>query len=106
MKEKIYLNNYFLDIFLFLQIPLIKVYFTFCSLENKRRSKHISRTLNPQWHQTVMFQDLHREELQNKMLEITVWDYDRFKTNDFLGEVIIDLSGMCCNYHLTFFLHI
>jgi protein piccolo len=40
-----------------------------------------------------MFQELHREELQNKMLEITVWDYDRFKTNDFLGEVIIDLSG-------------
>lgn len=63
------------------------------SLENKRRSKHISRTLNPQWHQTVMFQNLHREELKNKMLEITVWDYDRFKTNDFLGEVIIDLSG-------------
>ena len=68
-------------------------YFLIFSLENKRRSKHISRTLNPQWHQTVMFQELHREELKNKMLEITVWDYDRFKTNDFLGEVIIDLSG-------------
>ncbi|XP_063438863.1 uncharacterized protein LOC134719876 isoform X1 [Mytilus trossulus] len=73
--------------------PFVKIYLLpgRC-LENKRRSKHISRTLNPQWHQTVMFQDLHREELQNKMLEITVWDYDRFKTNDFLGEVIIDLS--------------
>ena len=24
---------------------------------------------------------------------MTVWDYDRFKANDFLGEVVIDLSG-------------
>ncbi|KAK0062512.1 serine-rich adhesin for platelets-like isoform X3 [Biomphalaria pfeifferi] len=59
--------------------------------ENKRRTKHIARTLNPEWHQTVMFQDVARLELQNKVLEITVWDYDRFKANDFLGELIIEL---------------
>ncbi|KAK3733852.1 hypothetical protein RRG08_031793 [Elysia crispata] len=59
--------------------------------ENKRRTKHIPRTLNPEWHQTVMFQDVARLELQNKVLEITVWDYDRFKANDFLGELIIEL---------------
>ncbi|CAG5117897.1 unnamed protein product, partial [Candidula unifasciata] len=59
--------------------------------ENKRRTKHIPRTLNPEWHQTVMFQDVARLELQNKVLEVTVWDYDRFKTNDFLGELIIEL---------------
>lgn len=61
--------------------------------ENKRRTKHIPRTLNPEWHQTVMFQDVARLELQNKVLEVTVWDYDRFKTNDFLGELIIELRG-------------
>jgi len=36
---------------------------------------------------------MHREELQYKKLEITVWDYDRFKANDFLGQVTIDLKG-------------
>jgi hypothetical protein len=36
---------------------------------------------------------MHREELQYKMLEFTVWDYDRFKANDFLGQVTIDLKG-------------
>ena len=63
------------------------------SSENKRRTKHISRTLNPEWHQKVTFQDVHHEEVKYKTLEITVWDYDRFKANDFLGEVVIDLSG-------------
>lgn len=61
--------------------------------ENKRRTKHIAKTLNPEWHQTVMFHDVARLELQNKVLEITVWDYDRFKANDFLGELIIELRG-------------
>lgn len=36
---------------------------------------------------------MHREELQYKKLEFTVWDYDRFKANDFLGQVIIDLKS-------------
>ena len=61
--------------------------------ENKRRTKHIARTLNPEWHQTLVFQDVARGELQNKVLELTVWDYDRFKANDFLGELILELSG-------------
>lgn len=65
------------------------------SQENKRRTRHISRTLNPEWHQTLMFQNVARGELLNKVLEITLWDYDRFKTNDFLGELILELSGQC-----------
>ena len=64
-----------------------------CRPENKRRTKHIARTLNPEWHQTLVFQDVARGELQNKVLELTVWDYDRFKANDFLGELILELSG-------------
>lgn len=36
---------------------------------------------------------MHREELQYKMLEFTLWDYDRFKSNDFIGQVTIDLKG-------------
>lgn len=69
------------------------------SQENKRRTKHISKNLNPVWDHTVLYGNMHREELQYKMLEFTVWDYDRFKANDFLGQVTIDLKGMlffCC----------
>ena len=28
-------------------------------------------------------------QLKKKTLEVTVWDYDRFSSNDFLGEVSI-----------------
>jgi Ca2+-dependent lipid-binding protein len=53
----------------------------------------VSKTLNPVWNQTVIYGHMHREELQYKKLEFTVWDYDRFKANDFLGQVTIDLKS-------------
>ncbi|KAK3610547.1 hypothetical protein CHS0354_008982 [Potamilus streckersoni] len=73
--------------------PFVKIYLLpgRCS-ENKRRTKYISRTLNPEWHETVVFHNIHPEELKYKTLELTVWDYDRFKANDFLGEVVLDLA--------------
>lgn len=65
----------------------------FFSAENKRRIKHVAKTLNPLWNHTVVYGNVHHEELQNKKLEFTVWDYDRFKSNDFLGQVTIDLKS-------------
>ena len=106
--------------------------------ENKRRTKTITKTLNPEWNQTLVYSPVLQSELHTKTLEFTVWDYDRsedsmcitvrgfvscfiiyyfihvlcvfcawlmsslslkcclnpsrFKPNDFLGEVIIDLN--------------
>lgn len=34
----------------------------------------------------ILFLEL---QLKKKTLEVTVWDYDRFSSNDFLGEVSI-----------------
>ncbi|KAI1905481.1 hypothetical protein AGOR_G00016640 [Albula goreensis] len=63
------------------------------SAENKRRTKHMQKSLNPEWNQTVIYKNIHLEQLKKKTLEVTVWDYDRFSSNDFLGEVLIDLSN-------------
>ncbi|MBN3322862.1 PCLO protein, partial [Atractosteus spatula] len=63
------------------------------SAENKRRTKHVQKSLNPEWNQTVIYKNIHLEQLKKKTLELTVWDYDRFSSNDFLGEVLIDLSN-------------
>jgi len=37
--------------------------------------------------------NLTRQQLTSQTLELTVWDYDRFKTHDFLGEVSLNMSG-------------
>uniref|UniRef100_A0A3B4CVH6 Uncharacterized protein n=1 Tax=Pygocentrus nattereri TaxID=42514 RepID=A0A3B4CVH6_PYGNA len=63
------------------------------SAENKRRTKYVQKTQNPEWNQTVIYKNIHLEQLKRKTLEVTVWDYDRYSTNDFLGEVLIDLSN-------------
>ncbi|CAF1169552.1 unnamed protein product, partial [Adineta ricciae] len=74
--------------------PFVKVYLLpGRDQENKRRIKHVSKTLNPVWNHTVIYGHIHREEIQYKKLEFTVWDYDRFKANDFLGQVTIDLKN-------------
>ena len=60
--------------------------------ENKRRTKTITKTLNPEWNQTLVYAPVLSSELPFKTMEFTVWNYDRFKPNDFLGEVIIDMA--------------
>lgn len=62
--------------------------------DNKRRTKHVLKNLNPEWNSTVIYPNVHQEELKYKTLEFTVWDWDRFKSNDFLGILKIELSGL------------
>ncbi|KRZ12749.1 Uncharacterized protein T11_12617 [Trichinella zimbabwensis] len=68
--------------------PFVKIYI----LPERRRTKFIARSNNPIWNQTVVYKDLNLEQALGKMLEFTVWSYDRFKQNTFLGKVIINLS--------------
>ncbi|KAM8974113.1 protein piccolo isoform 2-T2 [Pelodytes ibericus] len=63
------------------------------SAEYKRRTKYVQKSLNPEWNQTVIYKNISMEQLKKKTLEVTVWDYDRFSSNDFLGEVLMDLSN-------------
>ncbi|KAL2102165.1 hypothetical protein ACEWY4_001333 [Coilia grayii] len=63
------------------------------SAESRRRSKHVQRSLNPEWNQTVIYKNIQLEQLRKKTLEVSVWDYDKCSSNDFLGEVLIDLSN-------------
>ncbi|KAJ1164509.1 hypothetical protein NDU88_004946 [Pleurodeles waltl] len=74
--------------------PFVKVYLLpGRGAEYKRRTKHVQKSLNPEWNQTVIYKNISMEQIKKKTLEVTVWDYDRFSSNDFLGEVLIDLSS-------------
>lgn len=72
--------------------PYIKLYFLpDRSLQSKRRTKTVLRTLSPVWNQTFMYV-VKNQKFQGRSLEITLWDYDRTESNEFIGEVLIDLS--------------
>ncbi|KAM4711647.1 protein piccolo isoform 2-T2 [Anableps anableps] len=74
--------------------PFVKVYLLpGRGAENKRKSKHAGKSINPEWNQTVIYKNIHLEQLRKKTLEVSVWDYDKGSSNDFLGEVLIDLSN-------------
>ena len=48
----------------------------------------------PSWNQTFAYHNIQREDLRSRVLEVTVWDYDRFGSNEFLGEVLIVLDNI------------
>ncbi|XP_037831172.1 multiple C2 and transmembrane domain-containing protein 1 isoform X2 [Kryptolebias marmoratus] len=55
----------------------------------KYKSKTIPKTLNPQWREQF---DFHLYEEQGGFVDITVWDKDAGKKDDFMGRCTVDLS--------------
>nr|CDS15132.1 protein piccolo [Echinococcus granulosus] len=58
-----------------------------------RQIKYIPNTLEPEWQQTVVFMNCLKRTLKKRVLEATVWDFDRLKMNDFMGQAIIHLGS-------------
>lgn len=48
---------------------------------------------HPQWNQSFIYAGFRPQELRSRVLEVTVWDYDRFGSNEFLGEINIDVGS-------------
>ncbi|KAL0979782.1 hypothetical protein UPYG_G00189590 [Umbra pygmaea] len=57
----------------------------------KYKSKKIPKTLNPQWREQF---DFHLYEEHGGFVDITVWDKDAGKKDDFMGRCSIDLSQL------------
>ncbi|OQR71884.1 hypothetical protein BIW11_01413 [Tropilaelaps mercedesae] len=64
------------------------------SEKSKRRTKTIAASNEPYWNQTFVYSPLRRSDLMQRALEVTVWDYDRYGANDFLGEAVVDLANI------------
>lgn len=52
----------------------------------------MAETLTPQWQESFYYRNLTEPVLMSRVLEVTVWDYDKYEANTFLGEVLIDFS--------------
>lgn len=62
------------------------------SEKTKRRTKTVAGTLNPKWNQSFFYSPVKRRDLQTQQLQITVYDYDRIGSGEYVGEAIVDLS--------------
>ncbi|XP_067424538.1 multiple C2 and transmembrane domain-containing protein 1 isoform X1 [Emydura macquarii macquarii] len=57
----------------------------------KYKSKIVPKTLNPQWREQF---DFHLYEERGGIIDITVWDKDAGKRDDFIGRCQVDLSAL------------
>uniref|UniRef100_A0A3B3CKS1 Double C2-like domains, alpha n=1 Tax=Oryzias melastigma TaxID=30732 RepID=A0A3B3CKS1_ORYME len=69
--------------------PYVKIYL---KPDIKKKSKHktavMKKTLNPEYNEEF-FYEISLTELAKKSLEVTVWDYDLGRSNDFIGGVCL-----------------
>ncbi|XP_022091190.1 regulating synaptic membrane exocytosis protein 2-like isoform X3 [Acanthaster planci] len=78
-----------------LRNPYVKMYLLpERSDESKRRTKTLHKTLNPKWNQTFLYGPLKRSEFKGNTLEVTVWDFEHYGANEFLGEVMLNLEAV------------
>ncbi|XP_047674026.1 multiple C2 and transmembrane domain-containing protein 1 isoform X3 [Tachysurus fulvidraco] len=64
-------------------------YIKFRMGHQKYKSKTIHKSLNPQWREQF---DFHLYEEEGGFIDITVWDRDAAKKDDFMGRCQVDLS--------------
>ncbi len=55
----------------------------------KKKTQVIKNSLNPVWEEQFTYQVTREELSKDRVLEITVWDYDRRGTNDFIGGLLL-----------------
>ncbi|KAJ1071866.1 hypothetical protein K5549_002158 [Capra hircus] len=73
--------------------PYVKIYL---KPDVDKKSKHKTavkkKTLNPEFNEEFCYEIKHGD-LAKKTLEITVWDYDIGKSNDFIGGVVLGINA-------------
>ncbi|XP_065056868.1 uncharacterized protein LOC135685055 isoform X2 [Rhopilema esculentum] len=66
--------------------------------KSKRKSTFKKGTLSPTWNEKFEYNGITLEELEQRVLELTVWDHD-LRSNDFLGGTRLGLGRGDENWH-------
>uniref|UniRef100_A0A2C9JC92 C2 domain-containing protein n=1 Tax=Biomphalaria glabrata TaxID=6526 RepID=A0A2C9JC92_BIOGL len=62
------------------------------SHSSKQKTPAIKKTTNPQWQHVLIFEGVDQSQLSQHGLELTIWDYEKMSSNDFLGGVRLNLG--------------
>ncbi|KHJ98912.1 C2 domain protein [Oesophagostomum dentatum] len=73
--------------------PYVKVFLLPDRSEKSRRQTSVlAEAISPIWNESFYYQGITEPMLMERVLEVTVWDYDKFEANSFLGETLVDFS--------------
>ncbi|RTG87294.1 synaptotagmin-like protein [Schistosoma bovis] len=74
--------------------PYVKIYMLpGKEKHSKQKTKVVRKNNNPEWNQAIIYRDIILNSLNEIGIEISVWDYDRFTSNDFLGGCRINCGS-------------
>ncbi|KAJ8314966.1 hypothetical protein KUTeg_007116 [Tegillarca granosa] len=59
---------------------------------SKQKTPIVKQNCNPMWNHTFIFEEVTISDLQERSLELTLWDFDKISSNDFLGGVRLNLG--------------
>uniref|UniRef100_A0A8C1X1J9 Double C2-like domains, beta n=1 Tax=Cyprinus carpio TaxID=7962 RepID=A0A8C1X1J9_CYPCA len=84
------------SLFFSLSLSISPMYFRYLKPDENKKSKHKTavkkKTLNPEFNEEF-FYEIKYADLSKKTLEVTVWDYDIGKSNDFIGGVSLGINA-------------
>ncbi|CAG0917953.1 unnamed protein product [Notodromas monacha] len=60
--------------------------------DTTRKTKFIRRTGSPEWKQTMVYPKLPILVMRMRRLECVVWHHNKVRANEYLGEILLDLS--------------
>ncbi|XP_055335345.1 phosphatidylinositol 4-phosphate 3-kinase C2 domain-containing subunit alpha-like [Paramacrobiotus metropolitanus] len=73
--------------------PYVKTYlYPDISRTTKRKTKIVRKSRHPTFNEMLLYR-MPLDEVKYRVLKVTVWNYDRFKENQFLGGVAINLES-------------
>jgi Ca2+-dependent lipid-binding protein len=68
--------------------------------DQKRKTKVVKRTLNPEFREVFRFWPY--EKMTSSILDITVYDWDMFSLDDTIGQVLLDTKNIPYNENYEF----
>uniref|UniRef100_A0A8C4QEU8 Synaptotagmin-like 2a n=1 Tax=Eptatretus burgeri TaxID=7764 RepID=A0A8C4QEU8_EPTBU len=57
------------------------------SRQSRQKTRVVRKNCNPEYNHTMVYDGFQAEDLNEACIELTIWDYERFSTNQFLGGV-------------------
>ncbi|KAH8863892.1 Synaptotagmin-like protein 4 [Schistosoma japonicum] len=75
--------------------PYVKIYMLPGKEKHtKQKTKVVKRNNNPEWNQAIIYRDIILSSLNEIGIEVSVWDHDRFSSNDFLGGCRLNCGSL------------